>query len=190
MKRFEFSFKGLVGMQKNKGFTLVELSIVLLIISIVTVGILQVKEMLENSKVKSVMKDLNGIAVAYYAYKDRVGSIPGDSDNNGKIDVINTFWQDLRREGYIVGAATDNTPVSHSLQGDILALSAAGFNGGNSVCATAILTKYARMIDFQMDDANPQSGNIRTSDLSAYSADDEALVTICRELSSVDSSIF
>ena len=177
-------------LHKSQGFTLVELAIVIFIIGIILASVLQVKELLENSKVKSVMNDFNGIAVAYYAYRDRVGSVPGDSDKDGRLDTTNTFWQDLRAEGFITGAQLDNSPAKHSLEGDFTAQSIGAFNGKNCICASNIISKYAKMIDNQMDDGSPSTGNIRTLDLSEYPQDPEEPVVICRELSSVHTSNF
>lgn len=168
------------------GFTLVEITIVLVIISLVFISFFQVKELIENAKVKSVISDLNGVAVSYYAYKDRTGLTPGDADHNGKIDATNTFWQDLRTEGYLVGAANDNSPITHALQGNVVALSSPAFNAANTICADNIRSQYAKAIDEQIDDGIAQSGDVRSSDLTAYPADDEELITICKKLSSVN----
>ena len=65
-------------LQNQKGFTLIEIAIVLVIIGILTVGILQGQEMIENSKVKSVVADMKAVGVAYNGYVDRYQAVPGD----------------------------------------------------------------------------------------------------------------
>jgi len=66
----------------RKAFTLVELSIVLIIIGILIGGVLKGKEMIENAKLKRVKSDIDGITAAISAYQDRYGALPGDDNNN------------------------------------------------------------------------------------------------------------
>ena len=68
--------RGLSGYQK--GFTLVEIAIVLVIIGLLLGGVLKGQEMIENSKMKSIVSDMKAIQVSYNAYLDRYKVIPGD----------------------------------------------------------------------------------------------------------------
>lgn len=65
-------------LQRQKGFTLVEIAIVLVIIGVLLVGVLQGQEMIENSKTKSIVNDMKAIQAAYNGYIDRYNSPPGD----------------------------------------------------------------------------------------------------------------
>ncbi|MBU4396477.1 MAG: prepilin-type N-terminal cleavage/methylation domain-containing protein, partial [Proteobacteria bacterium] len=62
-------------LRNQKGFTLVEIAIVLVIIGLLLGGVLKGQELIENSKVKNAVNDLNGITAAYYGYVDRFKSI-------------------------------------------------------------------------------------------------------------------
>lgn len=62
----------------QKGFTLVEIAIVLVIIGLLLGGVLKGQEMIENSRVKSIVNDMKAVQTAYNAYVDRFKVIPGD----------------------------------------------------------------------------------------------------------------
>jgi len=64
--------------QIQKGFTLVEIAIVLVIIGLLLGGILKGQEMITQAKIKNVMSDFSGISAAYHGYQDRYRAIPGD----------------------------------------------------------------------------------------------------------------
>src|SRR5258708_39818102 len=64
--------------QVQKGFTLVEIAIVLVIIGLLLGGILKGQEMITQAKIKNVMADFSGISAAYHGYQERYRAIPGD----------------------------------------------------------------------------------------------------------------
>jgi prepilin-type N-terminal cleavage/methylation domain-containing protein len=69
------------GLKKERGFTLVELAIVLVIIGILLAGILKGQEMIKQAKVKRIKADIDAIVAACYAYQDKYGYWPGDNPN-------------------------------------------------------------------------------------------------------------
>jgi prepilin-type N-terminal cleavage/methylation domain-containing protein len=66
--------------RSQKGFTLVEIAIVLVIIGLLLGGMLKGQELIVQGKIKSVANDLNGISTALYAYQDRYRKLPGDDN--------------------------------------------------------------------------------------------------------------
>jgi len=67
--------------RQQKGFTLVEIAIVLVIIGLLLGGILKGQEMITQAKIKNVVADFSGISAAYYGYQDRYRALPGDDLN-------------------------------------------------------------------------------------------------------------
>ena len=67
--------------QAQRGFTLVEIAIVLVIIGLLLGGILKGQEMITQAKIKNIVADFSGVSAAYYGYQDRYRAIPGDDPN-------------------------------------------------------------------------------------------------------------
>src|SRR6266404_2081008 len=65
----------------QRGFTLVEIAIVLVIIGLLLGGILKGQEMITQAKIKNVINDFNGVTVAVTSYQDRYRAIPRDDQN-------------------------------------------------------------------------------------------------------------
>jgi prepilin-type N-terminal cleavage/methylation domain-containing protein len=116
----------------QKGFTLVEIAIVLVIIGLLLGGILKGHEMITQAKIKNVMADFSGISAAYHGYQDRYRRLPGDDnqavtrwtdlvaadngDGNGVVagaynaggDLESrNFWLHLRKAGFVAGSGKD-----------------------------------------------------------------------------------
>jgi prepilin-type N-terminal cleavage/methylation domain-containing protein len=64
-----------------KGFTLVELAIVIVIIGIVTAGVLQGSVLVRQSKVNSIVSEVNSYQSAMQTFKGKFNCLPGDCGN-------------------------------------------------------------------------------------------------------------
>jgi prepilin-type N-terminal cleavage/methylation domain-containing protein len=63
---------------QQSGFTLIEIAIVLVIIGLLLGGVLKGQELIENSRIKSVVADMRGVSAAFTGYFDRYRALPGD----------------------------------------------------------------------------------------------------------------
>ena len=77
----------------QRGFTLVELSIVLVIIGLLTGGILAGQSLVRASEMRSVSADIARYRTAAYAFRDKYFHIPGDMPN------ATQFWGTLGGTG-------------------------------------------------------------------------------------------
>ena len=65
--------------RKKRGFTLVEIAIVLVIIGLLLGGVLKGQELINNAKVRSIADRQNSLKVAWFAFLDRFAALPGDN---------------------------------------------------------------------------------------------------------------
>ena len=64
--------------KSNRGFTLVEIAIVLVIIGLLLGGILKGQELINNAKVRAIADRQNSLKVAWFSFIDRFSALPGD----------------------------------------------------------------------------------------------------------------
>src|SRR3954471_7558123 len=74
--------------QRQTGFTLVEIAIVLVIIGLLLGGILKGQELINSARVKNIANDFRVIPTYVYADQDKFRALPGD-DANVAVHVAN-----------------------------------------------------------------------------------------------------
>ena len=176
-------------LDNQKGFTLVEIAIVLVIIGLLLGGVLKGQELIENAKVKSLSQEFDNVTAAYYAFNDRTATFPDTTDDSA-------FWFALRNEGFISGtvgnSATAVGPV-HSYDGSFFVEEGGAgntlINGRPYICAGGVPNDVAQSIDTKSDDGAVGAGQFRAvadADpvVDAATADYtvEGLVGLCKEL--------
>ena len=135
-------------MKRQRGFTLVEIAIVLVIIGLLLGGILKGQELINSARVRNLADTATGIQAAYYGFIDRYRRIPGDwsssaaqlaigqtlttltpgGNNNGQIDngtggtpdytEPNAMWVQLAAAGFIQGSYTGGTTQPSTTTGE------------------------------------------------------------------------
>lgn len=72
-------------LNSEKGFTLIELAIVLVIIGIILGAVLKGQDLMQNAKTKQFINKVKSWEIAQWTYYDRKGRFAGDLNKNGKI---------------------------------------------------------------------------------------------------------
>ncbi len=175
---------------REKGFTLVELAIVMVIIGLMLGAVLKGQSMIDNARQKRLVSDLQGITAAYYSYLDLYSAIPGDdttansrwsgvADGNGNVLIGGAeatpagesleAWQALRSARLISGdpAATGTAALPRHPYGGTMRIGDWGFGGtignANRVMVIGLSGTVASLIDLRLDDGVYDSGDIRGS---------------------------
>lgn len=172
----------------QKGFTLVELAIVMVIIGLMIGAVLKGQAMIDDAKQKRLMNDLQGISAAYFTYFDRYNAIAGDDtsthgwtdvaagDGDGMIEGSNVtngqeaheFWQSLRYAGLLSGdpAATGAAHLQGHPFGSTYITGNRNFTGigtKNYIEATGVIGTVAERVDIKFDDGVYNTGTVQAS---------------------------
>ena len=92
---------------KQKGFTLVEIAIVLVIVGLLIGGVLKGQEMITNAKLKRIESDNAGVAAAMFSYQDRYLQLPGDDlDAMGRFTIYTAVTDNGNGDG-LIGLGSD-----------------------------------------------------------------------------------
>jgi len=175
---------------KQRGFTLVEIAIVLVIIGLLLGGVLKGQAMVENSRYKRLVRDLDSFRTNVYMFQDRYGALPGDMINastrlnpaaingngNGAInggwcnsttDESCRAWSHLRYAGLLSGDPTivgaNARILNHPYNGIYDAIATGNWANGRTelkILMRRIPGDVAQRLDDEFDDGNALTGDI------------------------------
>ncbi len=123
-------------MNKQRGFTLIEIAIVLVIIGLLLGGVLKGQELITSARVRNLISQQDGIKAAYFGFQDRYRALPGDYSGAlalANITNMGTSAMGGNGDGQITLTATSNEPTLAWMH-----LSHAGFLTGNYTMTTAL----------------------------------------------------
>lgn len=133
--------------RKQKGFTLVEITIVLVIIGLLLGSILKGQELINSARVRNLANQNSNVQAAYFSFIDRYRQVPGDWSNtaagvaigitiynggNGDGRIQNTFaeatgtWEQLQRANFLSGGFTlpTSVPTTEAAYGAVVPVNA------------------------------------------------------------------
>jgi prepilin-type N-terminal cleavage/methylation domain-containing protein len=181
-------------MKQERGFTLVELAIVLVIIGLILGMAFKGKDLIDGAKVKSMQAQYNKIVASFNIYYEKYGSYPGDGctaapaagatvcpagNRNGILDSLietEAAMTLLQNTGILTGADLQSVfgqPWSISLSTNTT-LGAAGTNYVSLTTAgvpqAAADLRFVCALDRLMDDSVNTTGIVRSSVAAGYTA--------------------
>jgi len=167
--------------QKQSGFSLIELAIVLVIIGLLLGGVLKGQELINSAKAKNMIADFKNAQIFIYGYLDRYRALPGDdiaanvhvaAANNGDGDgIIEGGWNDAAADGggteavlfwehvRLAGLWTGSIGVQSNTQ----ATPITGMTGAYVACSQNITGNIVTQIDANLDDGLSNTGSVQAT---------------------------
>ncbi len=179
--------------QKQSGFSLIELAIVLVIIGLLLGGVLKGQELINSAKAKNMIADFKNAQIFIYGYLDRYRALPGDdiaanvhvaAANNGDGDGIIEggwndaaadgggteavlFWEHVRLAGLWTGSAgglpTNSAGGRIGVQSNTQATPITGMTGAYVACSQNITGNIVTQIDANLDDGLSNTGSVQAT---------------------------
>ena len=173
---------------RSRGFTMVEVAVVVMVIGLLLGTFLLGREMIVQSRVKSIIADFSGVSAAYNSYADRYGGLPGDDPvadvrwpgagkGNGdgflggaynsttNTDESRLWWDHLRRAGFVPGSGLVQP---NNIFVGMIGVQNGAANGQPALggmrmmlCSAGLPDKVAIAVDTLIDDGTGAGGSIR-----------------------------
>lgn len=172
----------------QKGFTLVEIAIVLVIIGLLLGGIIKGREMIANTKLKQLIAMSEEVAAAIRTYEDKYGALPGDDPNasvnlsggvggcvaddiddgngNGLMEESFDVVEHLACANLIKGSFNGSSDFMFTPYGGqliVVNFSLHGY-GSNGIVIYGLAPDIAKRLDATMDDGIYNTGAIRATE--------------------------
>ncbi|BCO08481.1 prepilin-type N-terminal cleavage/methylation domain-containing protein [Desulfolithobacter dissulfuricans] len=164
----------------NKGFTLVEMAIVLVIIGLLLGAVMKGQSLIQQAKVKNVIDQIDSFRAAILTFYDRYGQYPGDEtlsnipngdddtvgDGDGQVEYAGEMYnlfRDLQLAGIISGNYDGTTDLPRHAYGDSLLFYWVTPSGGTTnhwFRLDNLPWDVALEIDLKLDDGVYNTGSV------------------------------
>jgi len=113
-----FRGSGVDSRSGQQGFTLIEMSIVLVIIGLIIGGIIKGQEVVNGARLKSQLAQMDAVKGAVFTFQDKFGYLPGDYTGNSALGLA--VSTDGNQNGFVaVAGAANTTSVSLADSSDV-----------------------------------------------------------------------
>ncbi len=172
----------------HKGFSLIEVAIAMLVISLVATFSLKGKELIRTARLRAVIEQVETFKIAANCFMEKYGALPGDLQNakelideslengNGSGEILSKedakrFWSHLSKSGLISAEMVNGYPISKiggyfsvsskisGRPGTWLVLSKGTAN--NQTFSGVMTTENAHYIDKTIDSGSPTEGDVQ-----------------------------
>lgn len=142
----------------NKGFSLIELSIVLVIMGLLVAGVTGGASLIKTAQLRTVVTETTNFRSAFNTYYAQFGKVPGAEDSDPSIVMAGNSWYDLHNEGIIDKSPYNVDGNNSSNSNDNIIRSRGTINNGTpSISNSYVLSKFGRSSKFYM--LNTGDGN-------------------------------
>lgn len=176
-----------------RGFTLIELALVLVVIGLLSGAVLKGVSMLETARREKTQEHIQSLTVAWFEYISQYQQLPGDDNQAAALfggDVVSgngngvleagegaQVWAHLRANQQITGAGEValKTPWGNNFNFTYVA-------PFHALCIEALSGERAMEVDRSLDDALPQTGQVQVQDNTDTAYATAETYTICSRL--------